>query len=219
MIIADGFVFIPKIKVVPIIERQPKKQRHQQLLRIIEENPFITDRELTRLLKVSIQTIRLDRMELGIPELRERLKLMAERSYDAVRSLQLDEVIGEIVDLQLDKSGISIFEIQKEHVFSRTGIARGHHVFAQANSLAVAVINDEIALTSAADIRFLRSVRLGEKCIAKAFVRSHSGGKSKAKVEVFTYVGDEMVFQGHFVIFRSAGERANEGGSERADRD
>ncbi|CAH1197892.1 Transcription factor FapR [Paenibacillus plantiphilus] len=194
------------------IERLPKRQRHQQLSRLIEENPFITDRELTRQLKVSIQTVRLDRMELAIPELRERMKLMAERSYDAVRSLPLHEVIGDIVDLQLDRSGISIFEIRAEHVFSRTGIARGHHVFAQANSLAVAVINEEIALTATADIRFVRSVKLGEKCIAKAYVRSISGERSKAKVEVFSYVGDEMVFQGHFVIYRSTGESAIEGG-------
>ncbi|QYR19813.1 transcription factor FapR [Paenibacillus sp. sptzw28] len=204
--------------MVRTIERLPKRQRHQQLSRLIEENPFITDRELTRQLKVSIQTVRLDRMELGIPELRERLKLMAERSYDAVRSLPLHEVIGDIVDLQLDRSGISIFEIREEHVFSRTGIARGHHVFAQANSLAVAVINDEIALTATADIRFVRSVKLGEKCIAKAYVRSISGGQSKAKVEVFSYVGDEMVFQGHFVIYRSAGESVIEGGNSSADR-
>ncbi|BBH20913.1 transcription factor FapR [Paenibacillus baekrokdamisoli] len=169
-------------------------------------------------MKVSIQTVRLDRLELGIPELRERMKLMAERSYDAVRSLPLHEVIGDIVDLQLDRSGISLFEIRQEHVFSRTGIARGHHVFAQANSLAVAVINDEIALTSAADIRFVRSVKLGEKCIAKAYVRSISGSQSKAKVEVFSYVGDEMVFQGHFIIYRSAGESVIEGGNEGADR-
>ncbi len=206
------------MKVVPAIERLPKRQRHQQLSKLIDENPFITDRELTRLLKVSIQTIRLDRLELGIPELRERLKLMAERSYDSVRSLPLHEVIGDIVDLQLDRSGISMFEIANEHVFSRTGIARGHHVFAQANSLAVAVIDDEIALTAAADIRFIRSVKLGEKCIAKAYVRSVSGEKSKAKVEVFTYVGEEMVFQGNFIIYRSAGDQVDEGGIERADR-
>ncbi len=184
------------------MERLPKRQRHQELSRLLEENPFLTDRELTRLLKVSIQTIRLDRLELAIPELRERLKLMAERSHDSVRSLPLHEVIGEIVDLQLDKSGISLFEMTEEHVFSRSGIARGHHVFAQANSLAVAVINDEIALTASADIRFVRSVRLGEKCIAKAYVRSSTG--QKAKVDVFTYVGEEMVFQGNFVIYRSA---------------
>lgn len=196
----------------------PKRQRHQQLSKLIEENPFITDRELNRLLRVSIQTIRLDRLELGIPELRERMKLMAERSYDSVKSLPLHEVIGDIVDLQLDKSGISIFEITNEHVFSRTSIARGHHVFAQANSLAVAVINDEIALTASADIRFVRPVKLGEKCIAKAYVRSIFGERSKARVEVFTYVGDEMVFQGHFIIYRSARDSNGEGGNMDADR-
>ncbi|WP_027090925.1 transcription factor FapR [Cohnella thermotolerans] len=203
------------------MERLPKRQRHQELSRLIEENPFLTDRELTRLLKVSIQTIRLDRLELAIPELRERLKMMAERSYDPVRSLPLHEVIGEIVDLQLDKSGISLFEIREEHVFSRSGIARGHHVFAQANSLAVAVINDEIALTASADIRFIRPARLGEKCIAKAYVRSSGSQKGKAKVEVFTYVGDEMVFQGNFVVYRSraAGGMESEGGDARENRD
>jgi len=197
----------------------PKRARQQQLVKLIEENPFVTDQELTRQLKVSIQTIRLDRLELGIPELRERMKLMAERSYDQVRSLPLHEVIGEIVDLQLDKSGISIFEIREEHVFSRTGIARGHHVFAQANSLAVAVINDEIALTFSADIRFIRSVHLGEKCIAKAYVRPMSGNKGKARVEVFTYVGEEMVFQGNFVIYRSTADDNQEGGNSHANRD
>lgn len=201
-----------KEKVVLPIERLPKRQRQQQLAKEIEGNPFVTDEELTRKFKVSIQTIRLDRLELGIPELRERLKLMAERTYDQVRSLPLHEVIGEVIDLQLDKSGISIFEIKEEHVFSRTQIARGHHVFAQANSLAVAVINNEVALTASADIRFIRQVKLNEKCIAKAYVRSISGQKGKAKVEVFSYVGEEMVFQGNFLIYRSSKEMYNEGG-------
>jgi acyl-coenzyme A thioesterase PaaI-like protein len=192
------------------IERQPKRQRQQQLTKVIEDNPFITDDELMKRLKVSIQTIRLDRLEMGIPELRERIKLMAEKSYDQVRSLPLHEVIGDVIDLQLDKSGISIFEIKQEHVFSRTKIARGHHVFSQANSLAVAVINDEVALTASADIRFIRSIKLDEKCIAKAFVRSISRGK--AKVEVFTYVNDELVFQGNFVIYHSKKEQRSEGG-------
>lgn len=208
----------PEVRGSLVIERIPKRQRQQQLTQMIEDNPFITDQELTRLLKVSIQTIRLDRMELGIPELRERMKLMAERSYDQVRSLPLHEVIGDIVDLQLDKSGISIFEIKDEHVFSRTGIARGHYIFAQANSLAVAVINDEIALTASADIRFVRPVHLGEKCIAKAYVRSMPEQKGKAKVEVFAYVGEEMVFQGNFVIYRSAKQDSDEGGNHHEDR-
>ena len=189
-------------------ERLPKRQRQQKLSKLIHENPFMTDEELMKALGVSVQTIRLDRLELGIPEWRERLKLMAERSFDQVRSLPLHEVIGDVIDLQLDKSGISVFDIREEHVFSRTKIARGHYVFAQANSLAVAVIDAEIALTASADIRFIRPVRLGGKCIAKAYVRSVSGQSGKAKVEVFTYVGDELVFQGNFWVHRTkeAGE-------------
>lgn len=186
-----------------MIERLPKRQRQQQLVKAIEDNPFITDEDLMRLFHVSIQTIRLDRLELSIPELRERIKQMAEITYDQVRSLPLDEVIGEIIDLQLDKSGISIFEIAEYHVFSRTQIARGHHIFAQANSLAIALINDEVALTASADIKFIRSVKLGEKCVAKASVRSISRGKIKAIVDVSTYVGEELVFKGEFVIYRT----------------
>jgi len=167
----------------------------------LQENPFVTDEELTKTFQVSIQTIRLDRLELGIPELRERLKLMAARSFDQVRTMPPDEVIGEIIDLQLDKSGISLFDVREEHVFARNKIARGHHIFAQANSLAVAVINDEVALTASAEIRFVRPVRLHEKIIAKAYVRSLS--KGKAKVEVLSYVADELVFQGLFTIYHS----------------
>lgn len=204
--------------MVLVIERLPKRQRQQQLARAIEDNPFITDEELTKQFQVSIQTIRLDRLELGIPELRERIKLMAEQSYDQVRSLPLHEVIGDVIDLQLDKSGISMFEIGEEHVFSRTKIARGHHIFSQANSLAVALINDQVALTAAADIRFVRQVKLGEKCIAKAYVRSLS--KGKAKVEVFTYVGEEIVFQGNFIIYHSSrGRSEGEEGEPNEDRD
>lgn len=167
----------------------------------MQENPFVTDEELTKTFQVSIQTIRLDRLELGIPELRERLKLMAAQSFDQVRTMPPDEVIGEIIDLQLDKSGISLFDVREEHVFARNKIARGHHIFAQANSLAVAVINDEVALTASAEIRFVRPVRLHEKIIAKAYVRSLS--KGKAKVEVLSYVADELVFQGVFTIYHS----------------
>jgi acyl-coenzyme A thioesterase PaaI-like protein len=188
-------------KVVLMGVRLPKRERQQSLQMAIADNPFMTDEELTRHFGVSIQTVRLDRLELGIPELRERIKQMAEQSYDQVRSLPIQEVIGEVIDLQLDNSAISIYEIGEEHVFSRTKIARGHHVFAQANSLAVAVIDDAIALTASANIRFARPVKLGEKCVAKAYVRSISRGK--AKVDVNTYVGDELVFEGKFVIFHS----------------
>ncbi|MBO8171071.1 MAG: transcription factor FapR [Bacillaceae bacterium] len=182
------------------ITRLSKQERHDRLIQELNDNPFLTDEDLARKFSVSIQTIRLDRLELGIPELRERMKHMAQSSLDEVRSLTEGEVIGEILDLQLDHSAISLFEIREEHVFSRTKIARGHHIFAQANSLAVAVINYDVVLTAAARIRYIRPVKLGEKLICKAFVRSTSGNESKVRVE--TRVKDELVFTGTFRVFR-----------------
>lgn len=125
-----------------------KKDRQEQLNQAIEQTPFITDEELAEQFQVSIQTIRLDRMELGIPEVRKRIESVAQENWDeTLKALPADEVIGEVIDLELDQSAISILDIQAEHVFSRNHIARGHHLFAQANSLCVAVIDDELALT------------------------------------------------------------------------
>lgn len=150
---------------------------------------------------VSIQTIRLDRMELGIPELRERVKNIAEKSFDEVRSLSLEEVIGEVVTLELDHSGISILEIGPEHVFERNQIARGHYLFAQANSLAVAIVNADLVLTRSAAIRFVRPVKIGEKCIAHAKVVQKQS--SRFQVDIITKIQDHVVFQGVFDVYRA----------------
>lgn len=181
--------------------RLSKRERQEKLLDILHKNPFMTDEDLSNYFQVSVQTIRLDRMGKSIPELRERIKSVAEQNYDEVRSLLVHEVIGEIIDLQLDRSAISLLDIKDEHVFSRNQIARGHHLFAQANSLAVAVINDELALTASADIHFLRPVKLGERVVAKAQIKGLEEGRTK--VIIHSYVGEEVVFSGVFVVFRS----------------
>ncbi|PKR87022.1 transcription factor FapR [Heyndrickxia camelliae] len=184
--------------------RLAKKERQKQLLITIKENPFITDEELSEKFSVSVQTIRLDRLELSIPELRERIKNVAEKQFgDEVKALPIDEVIGEIIDIELDKSAISIFDVRKEHVFKRNSIARGHHLFAQANSLAVAVINDELALTSKANIHFTHSVKEGERVIAKAKVREEKGS-DRTIVEVKSFVGNRLVFTGDFEMYRNS---------------
>lgn len=184
--------------------RRTKKERQQMLKETIKENPFITDEDLAEKFHVSVQTIRLDRLELSIPELRERIKYVAEKRFeDEVRSLPLEEVIGEIIDIELDQSAISIFDVREEHVFIRNKIARGHHVFAQANSLAVAVINDELALTAKANIQFKRSVKQGERVIAKAKVLKIDDGLGRTIVEVMSYANNELVFKGEFEMYRS----------------
>ncbi|WP_017186326.1 transcription factor FapR [Alkalibacillus haloalkaliphilus] len=183
--------------------KRKKKERQEELIKLIEDTPFITDEDLAKKFGVSIQTIRLDRLELSIPELRERIKDVAQKQWDeTVKALPLDEVIGEVVNLELDQSAISLLDISEEHVFSRNQIARGHHLFAQANSLAVAVIDDELALTANSEIRFTRPVKLHERVIAKAYVKGDDD-KGRTIVEVSSYVDQELVFYGKFHMFRS----------------
>ncbi|EOR26619.1 transcription factor FapR [Cytobacillus oceanisediminis] len=184
--------------------KRTKRERQQFLVETIKETPFITDEELAEKFSVSVQTIRLDRLELSIPELRERIKNVAKQSLeDEVKALPIEEVIGEIIDMELDNSAISIFEVKQEHVFKRNGIARGHHLFAQANSLAVALINDELALTAKANIHFTRSVKLGERIIAKAKVIHIDSITGRTTVEVNSYVNTELVFKGEFDMYRA----------------
>ncbi|WP_112180810.1 MULTISPECIES: transcription factor FapR [Paraliobacillus] len=188
----------------------PKKHRQQKLQETIKEMPFITDEALAKQFGVSIQTIRLDRMELSIPELRERIKSVATDQWnETVKALRIDEVIGEVIDLELDNRAISILDISSEHVFSRNDIARGHHLFAQANSLAVAVINDELALTAKAEIKFTRQVKQGERVIAKAKVVT-AVENQRTSVEVDSYVDNEIVFSGVFDMYRSTEQKGED---------
>lgn len=186
-----------------ICVKKSKKVRQEELKTKIDQTPFITDEELAKSFGVSIQTIRLDRMELGIPELRERIKSVATQEWnDKVKSLPVEEIIGEVVDLELDDRAISILDIRPEHVFSRNHIARGHHLFAQGNSLAVALINDDLALTARSTIHFSRPVKLGERVVAKATVKEVDE-KGRTIVNVHSFVDNEEVFAGTFEMFRS----------------
>ncbi|QDQ01695.1 transcription factor FapR [Lysinibacillus fusiformis] len=187
--------------------RRTKKERQRLLSETIAENPFVTDEQLASEFQVSVQTIRLDRMELAIPELRERIKDVASKTYEnEVKSLPIDEVIGEIIDIELDSRALSIFDVKEEHVFQRNGIARGHHLFAQANSLAVAVIDDELALTVHANITFVKPVKAGDRVITKAVVVGRDDEHHRTKVEVISTVNGETVFVGEFDMYRTKGK-------------
>lgn len=186
--------------------RRTKKERQRLLTKTIEENPFVTDEQLASQFEVSVQTIRLDRMELSIPELRERIKDVASKNYEnEVKSLPLDEVIGEIIDIELDQRALSIFDVKEEHVFQRNGIARGHHLFAQANSLAVAVINDELALTVKSNVIFVKPVKAGDRVVTKANVRGQHSEKNRTYIDVVSTVNNETVFKGEFEMYRTKG--------------
>ena len=125
--------------------RVKKKERQQLLLQQVKEKPFLTDEELAQKLGVSVQTIRLDRLELGIPELRGRIRKMAESAQNKVKSIESGDVVGELIDLELGHSGISLLRITDDMVFAKTKIAKGYYMFSQANSLALALIDAPMA--------------------------------------------------------------------------
>jgi acyl-coenzyme A thioesterase PaaI-like protein len=175
-----------------------KNTRQRQLSRYLEEDPFLTDEDLACILKVSVQTIRLDRFDLQIPELRERVKNVA-RGGRQLRTMAGGELVGDLVDLEIGNSGMSILPVTPAMTLSKTSVARGHHIFAQANSLAVAVIDAGAALTGAARVSYKRPVYCGEKILAKAVIKIKKGNKYMVKVT--SEVKDEIVFKGKFLVF------------------
>ena len=178
--------------------RMKKVDRQRFLIECIQETPFLTDEELSKRLDVSIQTIRLDRLELGLPELRERIKKMAEDAQLKVKSISNRDVVGELIDLELGKSGISLMTITEDMVFEKTRVARGYHVFSQANSLALAVIDAPAAVTGVANIKYKIPIEVGEKLIAKAEIVKRRGNKYFVWVKIKNAC--QEVFRAKFIM-------------------
>ncbi|MCD5406845.1 MAG: transcription factor FapR [Desulfotomaculum sp.] len=176
-----------------------KLGRHKQLNVYIKDNPFLTDEDLAALLGVSVPTIRLDRLEMKIPELRERIKHLAKGDTGAVKSLLYGEIVGELVEIVVGKSGTSLLTITPEMVFKRNLIARGHHLFAQANSLAIAIMDATTALTGSVKASFRKQVKVGERVVAEANIISVLD--NRYKVAVISKVKGLKVFEAMFTVF------------------
>ena len=74
-----------------MVRRLNKKKRQEMLIELVNQHPFLTDEELAEQFGVSVQTIRLDRLELSIPEMRERTKALAEAAYGQLRAMSGQE--------------------------------------------------------------------------------------------------------------------------------
>ncbi len=164
----------------------------------IKADPFLTDEELAEMFSVSIPTIRLDRLELGIPELRERIRNVASDNHTKVKSLQSKELVGELVDLSLNRSGISILETHSGMVFENSKIVRGHFIYSLAESLAIAVIDAHVALVGVANIKYKTPVYAGTKLIAKAEVRKIRSDNFIVWVKITEKQVE--VFRGKFIL-------------------
>ncbi|MDA8193799.1 MAG: transcription factor FapR [Thermaerobacter sp.] len=174
-----------------------RTERQRLLADLIQRNPLQTDEDLARILGVSVPTIRLDRVHLGIPELRMRSEGLARRAQ-SVRAMGRQELVGDLVDLELGRSARSVLDTDPSMGFHRTGILRGHFLFAQADSLALAVVDGEVVLTGLANAKFKQPVQAGEQVVATAEVLRRAG--TRWVVLVVSTVRALPVFRAKFVV-------------------
>jgi len=185
-----------------------KDKRREMFLDMISKDPFQTDEEIADALSVSVPTVRLDRAVLSIPELRERVRKLAADTHGKIRSLDSDEIIGQIVELELNNSGVSILEADSSMVFEKTGIVRGHFIYALAETLAIAVINEDTALVGVANVKYSVPVFAGSRLIARCELRDVKViGEKRYFVWVKIYEKKTEVFRGKFILVSLSGSR------------
>jgi len=160
--------------------------RQENLSKMLERNPFLTDEQLAKALEVSIQTIRLDRLRMNIPEVRERTRQMAENAQTKLKAIDKKDIVGDLIDLELNKIGISMLKITPEMVLEKTGVARGYYMFAMANTLALAVVDADAALTGVGNVKYKVPVYAGATLVAKAEVIRREHDKSGSKFATIT---------------------------------
>ncbi|HZK83533.1 MAG TPA: transcription factor FapR [Desulfosporosinus sp.] len=180
--------------------RTSKGERRKILGQVLSKHPFFTDDELAERFKVSVSTIRLDRGELGIPELRKRTRAVAQEAYSTLKSLDDQELIGELLELVIGERACSTLIIDESMVLAKARVARGHYLFAQANSLAIALVDAPMVLTGSVELKFIRPVQLGEVVVAVGKVLKRK--QNKYWVQISVHVGTEEVLRGKWVIFK-----------------
>jgi acyl-coenzyme A thioesterase PaaI-like protein len=175
-----------------------KDIRREKLTKKLKDNPFMTDGELAEFLNVSVPTIRLDRIALAIPELRERIKSVAAANFEKVKSIIESEFVGDLIDIELGIKGISILQTTKEMAFGKSNIIRGHYIYSMAECLAIAIIDARVALVGIANIKYKVPVYSGAKLIAKGEVKRIR--ESHFEVWVKIYESDLEIFRGKFIL-------------------
>ena len=184
------------------MERRPaksqgRKSRQDKLLKLIEKNPLLTDERLAASLGASVSTIRLDRALLGVPELRERTRTMAQRATSRLRSLKQSEVVGDLLELEPNRWALSVLETKKDMAFRETDMVWDHYIYAQASSIAIAVVEADLVILDSMRGEYKGHARVGDSLVARAKVGVNMD--EKYIVSVRTKVGEKEIFVGRFI--------------------
>jgi len=182
--------------------RQTRRDRQRLLRQRLSENPLQTDEDLAQYFGVSVPTIRLDRLYLGIPPLRLRSEGLARQAVQGLRTLAREEIAGELIDLDVGRSGRSVMDTTAAMALERTGIVRSQYIFAQADSLAQAVVDGDVALTGLVSAKYKQAVPAGSRVWAVEEVIRHT--ESRWVVLVVSTVDAVPVFRAKMVVMAVA---------------
>lgn len=179
------------------VKSQRRKNRQDKLLKLIEKNPLLSDENLAASLGASVSTIRLDRAILGVPELRERTRTMAQKATSRLRSLKQSEVVGDLLELEPNKWALSVLETKKDMAFRDTDMVWDHYIYAQAGSIAIAVVEADLVILDSMRGEYKGHARVGDSLVARAKVGVNRD--EKYIVSVRTKVGEKEIFVGRFI--------------------
>ncbi|MGI6784240.1 MAG: transcription factor FapR [Aminivibrio sp.] len=184
---------------------QRRRSRQDRLLKLIEKNPLLSDEKLAASLGASVSTIRLDRTLLGVPELRERTRSMAQKATSRLRSLKQSEVVGDLLELEPNKWALSVLETKKDMAFRETDMIWDHYIYAQASSIAIAVVEADLVILDSMRGEYKGHARVGDSLVARAKVGVNRD--EKYIVSVRTKVGEKEIFVGRFIAAVVSPER------------
>ena len=119
----------------------------------------------------------------------------------------MDIITHQAIDPQLCgrpvevKQGFShvVLDTSQAMAADQTGLVHGGFIFGLADYAAMIAVNHPNVVLGAADVKFLKPVRIGDQVSAKAHVEEVQGKKQWVAVSVSA--GEETIFQGMFTCF------------------
>ena len=119
---------------------------------------------------------------------------MAEQNYGQIKSIEANEIIGDLIQVEPDVKAQSLIEITEDYVFAKHK-SQGDIFSAQSNSLCVALIHNPTVLTQESQVEFVEKVKLNDTVRAEAQVINKTS--KHYVIEVNSFVKDKLVLKGN----------------------
>lgn len=182
--------------------KNDKDSRRELLKQKIEIEPLLTDEELSKLFSVSVQTVRLDRVALNIPEVRERAKRLAKLPNEQLHEeIRLNDDMGELLELNISNFAMAMLEITPQMVLGKSKLEQGYCLYKQSVALSLAVLNAPSAYLGEVYLKFLGQVEVGDRIFARAELTGRVDEIYRVKVTALKNA--QEVFRAKFIMLLS----------------